>query len=82
MLFSDAAGVPFRDIRHDLGRIVRLLAIGLPLTVLAGWALAKWLFPDLGIWLPLLVGAALAPTDAARGCRSSPTPPYRRESAS
>ena len=40
---------------------------GLPLTVLAGWALAKWLFPDLGIWLPLLVGAALAPTDAALG---------------
>jgi NhaP-type Na+/H+ or K+/H+ antiporter len=67
VLFSDAAGVPFRDIRHDLGRIVRLLAIGLPLSVLAGWALAKWLFPDLGIWLPLLVAAALAPTDAALG---------------
>src|SRR5215212_638878 len=59
VLFSDAAGVPFRDIRHDLGRIVRLLAIGLPLTVLAGWALAEWLFPDLGIWLALLVAAAL-----------------------
>jgi NhaP-type Na+/H+ or K+/H+ antiporter len=67
VLFSDAAGVPFGDIRHDLGRIVRLLAIGLPLTVLAGWALAQWLFPHLGIWLALLVGAALAPTDAALG---------------
>jgi NhaP-type Na+/H+ or K+/H+ antiporter len=67
VLFSDAAGVPFRDVRHDLGRIVRLLAIGLPLTVLGGWALAHWAFPHLGIWLALLVAAALAPTDAALG---------------
>jgi NhaP-type Na+/H+ or K+/H+ antiporter len=67
VLFSDAAGVPFHDIRQDLGRIVRLLAVGLPLTVLAGWALADWLFPDLGLWLALLVAAALAPTDAALG---------------
>jgi NhaP-type Na+/H+ or K+/H+ antiporter len=67
VLFSDAAGVPFRDIRHDFGRIIRLLAIGLPLTVLAGWVLAQWFFPHLGIWLALLVAAALAPTDAALG---------------
>ena len=67
VLFSDAGGVPYRDIRHDLGRIVRLLAIGLPLTVLGGWALAQWAFPSLGIWLALLVAAALAPTDAALG---------------
>jgi NhaP-type Na+/H+ or K+/H+ antiporter len=67
VLFSDAASVPFRDIRHDIGRIGRLLAIGLPLTVLAGWLLAQWLFPHLGIWLALLVAAALAPTDAALG---------------
>jgi sodium/hydrogen antiporter len=46
---------------------VRLLAVGLPLTVLAGWALATWLFPGLGLWLALLVAAALAPTDAALG---------------
>jgi sodium/hydrogen antiporter len=67
VLFSDAAGVPFGEMRRDLGRIVRLLAIGLPLTVLAGWALAYWMFPQLGIWLALLVAAALAPTDAALG---------------
>ncbi|HSJ22534.1 MAG TPA: cation:proton antiporter, partial [Nocardioidaceae bacterium] len=29
--------------------------------------LATWLFPDLGLWLALLVAAALAPTDAALG---------------
>jgi sodium/hydrogen antiporter len=67
VLFSDAAGVPFGEMRRDLGRIVRLLAVGLPLTVLAGWALAYWFFPHLGVWLALLVAAALAPTDAALG---------------
>ncbi|GAA0934418.1 cation:proton antiporter [Pseudonocardia zijingensis] len=67
VLFSDAAGVPFRELRADVGRILRLLAIGLPLTVLAGWGLATWLFPGLGLWLALLVAAALAPTDAALG---------------
>jgi len=67
VLFSDAAGVPFRKVRQDIGRYMRLLAVGLPLTVLAGWALAAWFFPDLGIWLALLVAAALAPTDAALG---------------
>jgi hypothetical protein len=51
VLFSDAAGVPPHEMRHGLGRIVRLLAVGLPLTVLAGWGLAYWLFPHLGIWL-------------------------------
>ncbi len=37
------------------------------MTVLAGWGLAAWLFPALGVWVALLVGAALAPTDAALG---------------
>lgn len=67
VLFSDAARVPVQDLRADLGLCVRLLAIGLPLTVLAGWGLAAWLFPGLGVGLALLVGAALAPTDAALG---------------
>ena len=67
VLFSDAAGVAFGQVRRDSGRIVRLLGIGLPLTVVAGWALAFWLFPSQGIWLTLLVAAALAPTDAALG---------------
>jgi NhaP-type Na+/H+ or K+/H+ antiporter len=67
VLFSDAARVRVHDLRSDAGRVVRLLAVGLPLTVLAGWGLAAWLFPGLGLWLALLVGAALAPTDAALG---------------
>jgi NhaP-type Na+/H+ or K+/H+ antiporter len=67
VLFSDAARVPIQDLRHDFGRYLRLLALGLPLTILAGWGLATWLLPALGVWLALLVGAALAPTDAALG---------------
>lgn len=67
VLFSDAARVGIQDFRRDIGRYVRLLAIGLPLSVLAGWGLAIWIFPEVGLWLALLVAAALAPTDAALG---------------
>jgi NhaP-type Na+/H+ or K+/H+ antiporter len=67
VLFSDAARVPVDALRADAGRYLRLLAVGLPLTVVAGWGLASWLLPGIGGWLALLVGAALAPTDAALG---------------
>lgn len=67
VLFSDAARVSVADLRRDASRVLRLLAIGLPLSVLAGWGLATWLFSGMGLWLALLVGAALAPTDAALG---------------
>lgn len=67
VLFADAARVPVPEVRRDLDQYLRLLGVGLPLSVLAGWGLAAWLFPDLGVWLALLVGAALAPTDAALG---------------
>ena len=67
VLFSDAARVRVPDIRNDLGCYVRLLGVGLPLTVAFGWVLAFWLVPGLDMWLALLVGAALAPTDAALG---------------
>ena len=67
VLFSDAARLPVQELRHDIGGYLRLLAIGLPLTILFGWWLAGWMFPGLGMWLALFVGAALAPTDAALG---------------
>jgi NhaP-type Na+/H+ or K+/H+ antiporter len=67
VLFSDAARLPLQQLRRDVGRYVRLLGIGLPLTIVFGWALAFWFFPHFGLWLALLVGAALAPTDAALG---------------
>jgi NhaP-type Na+/H+ or K+/H+ antiporter len=67
VLFSDAARVRVQDLKQDAGRYVRLLGVGLPLSMLAGWGLASMLFPELGLWLALLVGVALAPTDAALG---------------
>lgn len=67
VLFSDAARLPVRELRRDGGRYLRLLVVGLPLTIALGWGLAGWLFPALGLWLALFVGAALAPTDAALG---------------
>jgi NhaP-type Na+/H+ or K+/H+ antiporter len=41
------------------------LAIGLPLTIGLGWALAALMFAGLDIWEAALVGAVLAPTDAS-----------------
>jgi NhaP-type Na+/H+ or K+/H+ antiporter len=67
VLFSDAARVSVREVRHDLGVYVRLLGVGLPLTILGGWVLSAWFFPGLDLWLALVVGATLAPTDAALG---------------
>src|SRR4029077_2404492 len=67
VLFSDASRVRLRDLRDDVGLCLRLLGIGLPLTIGLGILLALALFNGINIWLALLVGAALAPTDAALG---------------
>ena len=67
VLFADAARVRLSDLRADLGLYTRLLAVGLPLTMIAGTLLALGLFDGMGAWMALLVGAALAPTDAALG---------------
>jgi len=40
VLFSDAARLPVQQLRRDLGRYVRLLAVGLPLTIAFGWVWA------------------------------------------
>jgi len=67
VLFSDASRVGLRQLRSDAGLCLRLLGIGLPLTIGLGTLLALALPGNSGIWLALLVGAALAPTDAALG---------------
>lgn len=67
VLFSDAARIDLRLLRrhHDLP--VRMLAIGLPLTVIAGTAVALALPLGLSLWPAALLAAILAPTDAALG---------------
>jgi NhaP-type Na+/H+ or K+/H+ antiporter len=78
VLFGDASGVRWREFRRDLGTYWRLLGIGLPLTVALGTGVAMVV---LGVdpWPALLVGAALAPTDAALGASvmSDPRVPGR-----
>ena len=65
VLFSDAARVNLRELRSDIGLPVRLLGIGLPLSVILGGVLAAALLLDLPWALAGFLGAALAPTDAA-----------------
>ena len=65
LLFGDASGVPPAAARRDLPLTARLLAIGLPLSILAGTAVAVVLFPSLPLALAGLIAASLAPTDAA-----------------
>ena len=66
-LFTDAARIDLRRLgrQHDVP--LRLLGIGLPLTVVAGTALALALFPGLDLWSAAVLGVILAPTDAALG---------------
>jgi NhaP-type Na+/H+ or K+/H+ antiporter len=65
LLFADAARVNPKDLRHAAGLPARLLGIGLPLTFALGTALAAALLTDVPWELAALVGAVLAPTDAA-----------------
>jgi NhaP-type Na+/H+ or K+/H+ antiporter len=67
LLFTDASRVSVTRLRADAGLPVRLLAIGLPLTILAGAGAAAVLVGGLGVWVACAVGAIVAPTDAALG---------------
>ena len=79
VLFSDASRVGLHEIRVDAGLYLRLLGIGLPLTIGLGTLLALALPGITSIWFALLVGAALAPTDAALGAgmMANPVVPAR-----
>ena len=82
VLFTDAANADFAIVRRNLGLPGRLLGIGLPLTILLGFAFAALVFPSLGILEMGLLATILAPTDAALGkpVVTNPTvPPGMRE---
>ena len=67
LLFADASTVPLDRVRDDARLPGRLLAIGLPLTIVLGALAAGALFPE-ARWAPAaLVACILAPTDAALG---------------
>jgi NhaP-type Na+/H+ or K+/H+ antiporter len=67
VLFTDAIGVNATRWAVEASLPGRLLGLGLPLTIAAGWVLAWALFPGLGIWGAALLAAVLAPTDSALG---------------
>jgi sodium/hydrogen antiporter len=67
VLFTDAMAVSGARWANEAPLPGRLLGLGLPLTMAAGWVLAVALFPDLGIWGAALLAAVLAPTDSALG---------------
>jgi NhaP-type Na+/H+ or K+/H+ antiporter len=79
VLFTDAARIDLMCLRRDESLPLRLLGIGLPLTVIAGAAAALLLLPGIGPVEALLVAAILAPTDAALGQAvvSNPVVPLR-----
>ncbi|MFJ8667621.1 cation:proton antiporter [Streptomyces sp. NPDC093600] len=67
MLFTDAASIRLGALRREGFLALRLLAVGLPATIVVGWLLAWPLLPGLGVWELALVAIVLAPTDAALG---------------
>lgn len=67
VLFTDAAGTDTSVLRKTLGLPTRLLLIGLPLTILLGFAAGIPLFGQLSLFEIALLATMLAPTDAALG---------------
>jgi NhaP-type Na+/H+ or K+/H+ antiporter len=67
VLFADAARIDLRALRRDHALPVRLLSIGLPLTIAVGAGFALLLFGSLSIAEALVLAVLLAPTDAALG---------------
>ena len=69
VLFTDASRIERSHLLQFEILPIRLLVIGLPLTVIAGALVAWWLFPFAsqteGILMALLLALLLAPTDAA-----------------
>jgi len=67
LLFADSSTLKLHQLKDDAGLPVRLLGLALPLIILLGGLLAFVLFPQEGLGFALLIGAILAPTDAALG---------------
>ncbi len=67
ILFGDAARIRSSQLRHNWGLPIRLLVIGLPLSIALGTIVAKIFLPGLSIAEAALIAAILAPTDAALG---------------
>lgn len=67
ILFADASHVRFKRLATSYVIPLRMLLIGMPLTVMLGALVAHWVSPDLSWAIAFLVAAILTPTDAAIG---------------
>lgn len=67
VLFLDASTLNLNALIKDRRLPMRLLFIGLPLTMILGVLLALPFFPNENIWLLALMAFILSPTDAALG---------------
>jgi sodium/hydrogen antiporter len=79
VLFTDAARINLSALRRNKALPLRLLGIGMPLTIALGTIVAMLVLTDLTFWEAAIVGTVLAPTDAALGQAvvSNPRVPVR-----
>ena len=67
VLFSDASRIDFGGLRREISVPLRLLGIGLPLTIGLGAVAAALIFDQITAGEALILAVILAPTDAALG---------------
>jgi NhaP-type Na+/H+ or K+/H+ antiporter len=78
-LFSDAVRISLKVLKGNEKLPIRLLSVGMLLTMLLGVIGAAVIFPQLTFWEACILAAILAPTDAGLGeiIVSSPRAPVR-----
>lgn len=67
VLFVDSSTLDLRALMKERHLPIRLLLIGLPLTMVLGVGAAIGMFPGENLWLLALMALILSPTDAALG---------------
>ena len=79
LLFTDASRTDLQVLRRSGNLPIRLLSVGMLLTLLLGTLAALLMFPRLSLWEAGILAAILAPTDAGLGqiIVSSPRVPER-----
>jgi NhaP-type Na+/H+ or K+/H+ antiporter len=82
LLFTDASHINLKTLKSHEKLPLRLLSIGMLLTILLGTVTAHLIFPRLSLWEAGILAAILAPTDAGLGqviVRSPRVPPRIRQ---
>lgn len=67
VLFTDASRIDLRLLAREHNIPIRMLLIGLPITIVLGTLIAARLFTEFSIWEAAVLAVILAPTDAALG---------------